>query len=229
MPLYCSISKVSLGNGAQTAFWSDDWSGSGALCSSMPALFTHATNHQVSVAAVVRDGLRHHLVPRLTVVAAAELASADALLGAIRLSDGDDSRYLTRCAKKGGELHAVALYKLSFDMGNVAPFAAFVWGSYAPSKAKFFCWLLVQNKIQSRAALHKKHVLSAANAGCAICHAPSEDASHIVFNCPFARQFWAAIGAHLAPDFHVENLHAIPSVVPGRTSSTFAALCYWNI
>jgi hypothetical protein len=59
-------------------------------------------------------------------------------------------------------------------------------GSYAPSKAKFFCWLLVQNKIQSRVALHKKNALSAANAGCAICPAPSEDASHIVLNCPFA-------------------------------------------
>jgi hypothetical protein len=229
MPLYRTISKVALGDGARTAFWSDDWSGSGALCASMPALFTHATNQLVSVAAVMRDGIRHHLVPRLTTVATTGLASADALLGAIRLSDGDDSRSLSRCAKKGGELHAAALYKLSFDMSSVAPFAAFVWGSYAPSKAKFFCWLLVQNKIQSRAALHKKNVLSAANADCAICHAPSEDASHIIFNCPFARQFWAAIGVHLASVVHVENLHAIPCVVPGKTSSTFAALCYWNI
>jgi hypothetical protein len=225
MPLYRSISKVSLGDGARTAFWTDDWSVSGALCSSMPTLCTHATDRQVSVAAVVRDGLRHHLVPRLTVVAATELASADAMMSVVRLSDGDDSRSLIRCAKKGGELHPAALYKLSFDMGNVAPFAAFVWGSYAPSKAKFFCWLLVQNKTQSRAALHKKNVLTAANTGCAICPAPSEDASHIVFNCPFARQFWAAIGAHLAPDVHIENLHAIPGVVPGRTSSTFAVLC----
>jgi hypothetical protein len=63
----------------------------------------------------------------------------------------------------------------------------------------------------------------------AICPAHSEDASHIVFNCPFARLFWGAIGAHLAPDVHVKKLHAIPGVVPGRTSSTFAALCYWNI
>jgi hypothetical protein len=74
--------------------------------------------------------------------------------------------------------------------------------------------------------LHKKNVLTAANASCAICPAPSEDTSHIVFNCLFARQFWGAIGAHLALDVHVENLHAIPGVVPGRTSSTFAALCY---
>jgi hypothetical protein len=84
----------------------------------------------------------------------------------------------------------------------------------------------VQDKIQSRAALHRKNVLTAASAGCAICPAPSEDASHIVSGCTFARQFWATIGAHLAPDIHAKNLHAVLGMVTGRTSSTFAALCY---
>jgi hypothetical protein len=121
MPLYRSISTVSLGDGVRTAVWTDDWLGLGALCSSMLALFSHAFDHHVYVAAVVRNGLRPHLVPRLTTVGAAELASVDAMLRSVRLSNCDDTRSLARCAKKGGKLHAALLYKLSFDMGAVVP------------------------------------------------------------------------------------------------------------
>jgi hypothetical protein len=49
--------------------------------------------------------------------------------------------------------------------GMLAPFAWFVWEGFAPSKAKFFAWLLIQSRIQSRAALLKKQVLSARSAG----------------------------------------------------------------
>jgi hypothetical protein len=39
-------------------FWFYDWLGSGALSCSTPALFSHAIDPHVSVAAVIGDGLR---------------------------------------------------------------------------------------------------------------------------------------------------------------------------
>jgi hypothetical protein len=48
MPLYRSISRVSVGNGRCTAFWLDAWLPGGALRSLLPALFSHALNARFS-------------------------------------------------------------------------------------------------------------------------------------------------------------------------------------
>jgi hypothetical protein len=37
-----TISCVSIGDGAHTCFWTDDWLGEGDLQSRFPALFSHA-------------------------------------------------------------------------------------------------------------------------------------------------------------------------------------------
>jgi hypothetical protein len=79
--------------------------------------------------------------------------------------ESTDSRALTRCAKTNGELDVGALYRLRMFGDELAPFAWFVWEGFAPSKAKFFAWLLIQSRIQSRAALLKKQALSARSAG----------------------------------------------------------------
>jgi hypothetical protein len=49
-----------------------------------------------------------------------------------------DVRALARCGKREGSLSVADMYKLcSFD-GVDAPFAAFVWESFIPSKVKLF-------------------------------------------------------------------------------------------
>jgi hypothetical protein len=49
----------------------------------VPALYSHAIDQHISVAVVVRDGLHPHLVPRLTSVGAAELASINTVLASV--------------------------------------------------------------------------------------------------------------------------------------------------
>jgi hypothetical protein len=121
------------------------------------------------------------------------------------------------------------LYKLCTFGGVEAAFAEFVWRSYAPSKVKFFMWLLVQSRIQSRAALLAKKIIQPVDAHCAICSAPVENTSHIVLGCSFARRFWEAIGVPPCAALEVNQLHALPGVLKGPTASTFTALCCWNI
>jgi hypothetical protein len=78
------------------------------------------------------------LVPCLTVVATRELEDVSALIGDTRLSHSDNSRVLSRCAKKKGDLDVGALYQLTCFGGVTASFHEFVWASFAPSKVKFF-------------------------------------------------------------------------------------------
>ncbi|XBI87430.1 hypothetical protein VPH35_025526 [Triticum aestivum] len=53
--------------------------------------------------------------------------------------------------------------------GAAAGFAGFVWNSRAPSRVKFFCWLLVQRRIHTRDVLLKKHIVEPSGAGCPVC------------------------------------------------------------
>jgi hypothetical protein len=229
LPLYRSISAVSIGDGERTCFWTEDWLGSGALATSFPVLFSHATNAHVSVAAVFRSGLRGNLAPRLTSAGAVEFDRVCAILAPVQLTDLPDTRSLRLCSRTTGELSVAALYKLVLGGAPVVPFAAFVWKNFAPTKAKFFAWLLVQDKIQSRASLLRKNILTAAEAGCPICGDATEDASHIIFRCPLVARFWDAIGARPDRDTDIRKLHGLPRVVPGKNSTTFTILVCWNI
>jgi hypothetical protein len=231
MPLYRSISKPIVGDGQRTSFWDDDWLGIGALRHTAPALFSHATKPQASVAAVLRRGVRESLVARLTVEAENELDRVMRLVAAVQLSDVPDSRLLVRCFKKGGALAVCELYTLLLTGGVTAPYASFVWESFAPSKAKFFAWLLMRARIQSRAALLRRHILTADEAGCEICGEALETADHIMFGCPFAKNFWSAVGWPLPESAHVELLHsyAAPIAFGKSAASTMTILLCWNL
>ena len=59
------------GGGATTSFWLDKWMPGVPLAQRFPALFSHCTRQQATVASVVQLGLS--LQPRLTTAAEAEL------------------------------------------------------------------------------------------------------------------------------------------------------------
>jgi hypothetical protein len=196
LPLYRSILTVLIDNGERTCFWTDDWLGTGALATSFPVLFSHATCAQVSMATVLRFGLWGNLVPHLTSAGILEFDRVCAILDPARLTNLPDTSSLRLCSKKAGELSVAALYQLVMGGAAVVPFSEFVWENFASTKAKFFVWLLVQDKIQSRATLLRKNMLTPAEVVCPICGAATEDASHIIFRCPLLARFWDAIGAH---------------------------------
>ena len=58
----------------------------------MPALFSHATNAQVTVAVVLRDGLDSALAPRLSTVAGLQRDRLAVLLRDVCLAEGADTR-----------------------------------------------------------------------------------------------------------------------------------------
>jgi hypothetical protein len=100
-------------------------------------------------------------VPRLTSAGVVEFDRVCAILAPARLTNLPDTRSLRLCSKNAGELSVAALYQLVMGGAAVFPFTTFVWENFAPTKAKFFIWLLVQDKIQSRAALLWKNMLTA--------------------------------------------------------------------
>ena len=196
----------------------------------MSSLFSHTTMPAASVAHVVQHGLAGVLVPRLNHVGARECAMLLPIIRALSLTTEPDVRTLRPGCDKGSALSSAGLYHLCHFGGVLAPYVGFVWENYAPSRVRFFAWLLVQARIQTRDVLLRKHIVEAAGAGCPICSAPLESADHLIFDCPFAQRFWSVVGvASTVPS--VELLHTVspPALVPERTGSTFLLLCCWQL
>jgi hypothetical protein len=185
---------------------------------------------------VLTTGVRRALVPRLTSAGARLLPELLALVSSTQLSEDMDVHSLVRCRKRTGALDTGALdtgafYKLRSFGGVEAPFYSFVWQNKAPSRVKFFAWLLSKRRVQSRAALLRKRILTAVEASCPVCLAPLETTNHIFLHCPFARRFWDKIGVQLPPEPDVRRLFelTVPVVVPPDNAATFMLLCLWNV
>lgn len=230
LPVYRALTRVEVGDGRATSFWHDSWLACGALWVAFPALFSHATSSEVSVWAAHRRGVRALLVPRLTPLAAEECITVQRMMGDCRFGDVPDSRLATLCARPGGGFSARGAYALAtFGRVEAAP-ASFLWTSRAPSRVKFFGWLLSMLRIHTRDVLLRKTILTAAEAGCPCCEAVLETADHMIFGCLFAVQFWRCVGLSPA-GASVGSLHlfdASPAVGEASPAS-FVLLCCWRL
>lgn len=226
VPLYRSLSRVVIGDGRTTAFWEDHWLPCGPLRCAFPALASH-TFTEVSVWAVRTLGLDAVLVPRLSVATSRERLL---LLPPIERggtgAGATDHRSLVLCAKPKGQLTSSGVYSLLRLGGEVAENAAFLWSSPAPSRVRFFSWLLTLKRIHTRDNLLKKHIVEPCNAGCPDCGSALETPDHLIFGCPFAQAFWSAL--HLSTTgATVRALHHfdVSGAVGAASPHAFALLC----
>jgi hypothetical protein len=231
VPLYRSISRVVIGDGRRTSFWHDSWLPRGPLAVTLHVLFSHATCPEVTVAAALRRGIVNILVPRLTPAGERELAILEDEISACPLSVVADARHLVLCRGPQNKLRAGELYRLCRFGGVSSPHAAFIWSCRAPSRVRFFAWLLVQSRIHTRDVLLRKGIVTVDEAGCPLCPEKLETASHMALHCPAVAPFWASVGVSFPRDAHVQDLHLlpVPAAIAPDTASTFVLLCCWHI
>jgi hypothetical protein len=105
----------------------------------------------------------------------------------------------------------------------------FIWKNKAPPRVQFFAWLLTQSRIQCRANLPKKSIVQEAT--CEACGATEETATHIIFQCPFAQDFWRALHFALPADIRATTLYELPCPdhVPNMQFAELVLLCCWQL
>ncbi|CAM0872809.1 unnamed protein product [Alopecurus aequalis] len=229
LPLYRAITTVKLGDGHRISFWLDSWTKFGALSVSMPKLHSHCTSPLATVRQVLDRGMRSLLVNRLSLTAARHLTVLEQTLASVEPSSSPDSRVLPLCASPDGKFRSSSLYLLCTSGGELFTHYAFIWDNGAPSKVKFFAWLLLQGRIQCRSNLHRKGILSKEESGCPICDANLEKLS----TSPSTVCSLAVFGPHLAaePARSVSDTPQcpLPPTAPTRSAATLQLLCLWHL
>jgi hypothetical protein len=227
LPDYRLLTTVEVGDGRSTSFWHDCWTASGVLSVAFPALYTHARRGESSVCSVLGLPLRHTFVPRLSSVVEEEFVALSTLMADVALVDAVDVR---RCPWEdaAGKLSSSALYNVVVSTGAVCEYYKFVWENCAPPKVKFFGWLLLQDRIQTKKYLLKKHCLD--NDTCEVCGSGVESTAHLIAGCAFSAGFWRRLNIDISED-EVASLWTIqpPTHLSAAHYNTFLLLCCWRL
>jgi len=191
LPAYRCITSVQVGDGASTSSWWDSWLGAFTLAVQFPCLLSHSTNKDVSVQQIIQLGISYNLTARLSSQATLELTEVQQLLASITLTQQPDRR-TCKFADTTSKLNTGAIYRASTYSGVSSRIYNYVWTSRAPTRVRFFGWLLMRGRLQCRANLYYKHVLD--DDICELCRQQPETSDHLIFHCTVAKEFWNHLG-----------------------------------
>ncbi len=103
-----------------------------------------------------------------------------------------------------GAYTAKSAYQMQF-LGSIPSILAnVIWKCWAPSKCKFFTWLLLQNRIWTADRLLQREWPN--NYFYQLCFRNLETAHHLFYECPITRTIWDTIATRLGiPQLRPQN------------------------
>lgn len=93
---------------------------------------------------------------------------------------------------QSGSYSAASAYEVQFLGAVKTNFKSEIWQIKAPSKCKFFLWLLAKQRLLTADALLARGWPNAYF--CQLCHRNLETANHLCFECPWALSIWDSVG-----------------------------------
>jgi hypothetical protein len=86
-------------------------------------------------------------------------------------------------------------YQMVFEHLQVHQILKAIWKTKCIPRIKFFLWLLLVDRLNTRTMLLRRNIHVASNEFCVLCdHSIPEDIDHLFFNCPFAIACWKKLG-----------------------------------
>jgi hypothetical protein len=91
-------------------------------------------------------------------------------------------------------------YQYCFSDITVHAAYGWLWKSKCVPKMKFFCWLLLSDRLNTRNMLRRRNICLNTGYSCMLCHnPPKETVEHLIFHCSFAKQCWDCLDCAWGP------------------------------
>jgi hypothetical protein len=216
--LFCSYTRLILGNGSRVRFWDDVWCGEVPLKDAFPVLYdiacdkdAHVADHLVVVSGVYQWDISFFRAAHDWEVDV--LASFFSLLYSTRVNcDGEDQ--LRWYPSHKGKFDVRSFYKALVCKEAIHFPWKSIWRTKVPLKVAFFAWTAAQGKILTLDNLRKKHVIVIDR--CCMCKTNGESVDHLLLHCEVARALWNAFFSRFSLSW----------VMPLRVVDLFA--CWWT-
>lgn len=99
------------------------------------------------------------------------------------------------CLWKGGLYTSSSYYKLHFSEIAVPAPLIWIWKGKSMPKIKFFAWLLLVDRLNTRGMLRRRNKFLEVGYSCALCPYDLEESTlHLFFDCTSSFSRWNAIG-----------------------------------
>lgn len=187
--LFAAATKVTVNNERTASFLLSSW-----LNGNAPAmLFPHLYNHNRRKNRVVADALQNEqwikdVLHDLTVPLLDELVKLWGLIEDVQFDHNNtDTDTIIWTRTSTGEYSAKSAYNMQFEGGIFSVFSKLVWKVWAPSKCKFFMWLLLQNRVWTADRLLQRQWPN--SYFCQLCYRNLETAQHLFMEYPVTAQF----------------------------------------
>lgn len=210
LKIFSSFKSVSVcipKRGNSALVWLENWSGN-TLKLRFPHLFSFARKPKASILFFNNQTAGSIFRLPLTQVAADEYTDMRALIKSLGLENEQTDRWKYLW---GDQFAASKAYKNLRGTIPVSPLFKWLWSSSNPGKQKFFFWLLLRDRLNTRNLLRRKNRnLNAFT--CVLCnHNIEEDLFHLFFGCTFSQNCWSFL--HIAWDL---NLAPLDMVIEAR-------------
>jgi hypothetical protein len=189
--IYRGIAQCTIGDGAIVGFWEDLWC-EGVLSSQLPRLFSFARKETILVKEVMQaEDLDELFILPLSVQAHEELQHLQTMLDTVPY---DEHSTCTWTPIWGVKYTSRQLYAYVFSNMEVHPLYKILWKSRCTPRAKFFAWLILVDRLNTKTMLRRCHLNIQGDVLCVMCNEEvEEDIEHLFFTCPFAQQCWTTI------------------------------------
>lgn len=182
--------SVTVGDGRTDTFWHCTWLQSMTLAQLFPTLYKCSTRKQRTVAAALHNNTWIKDLRRSNV---ADLAVEFLVLwrairdANITLQSGvpDDIKWNF---EPSGIYSTKSAYNLQFNATIQTNFKQLIWQVWAPGKHKFFCWLLLQDRLWCNDRLQRRGWTN--GYFCQLCMRNLECSMHLFWECPMGIQIW---------------------------------------
>ena len=97
-------------------------------------------------------------------------------------------------------------YKLVYQYLQASPVFKMLWSSKCTQRIKFFAWLLLVDRLNTKAMLLRRHFHVQPNTLCVMCTSTiEEDIDHLFFFCPFAISCWNKLGIQWSTAMNISD------------------------
>jgi hypothetical protein len=191
MDSYMHVASVLPGKGDTFMFWSDKWLFNGStqiLAERYPRLHSYAMDNKVTAAAVFDCEQMtdlFHLPLSMQAFEELKVLVDDMRRNPLPVSND------TWMYSWGASYTASKYYKHLHAHIFVMPMFKWIWKSSCMMRTKFFAWLLLSDRVNTRDMLQRCHWKVTDDTHCVLCPTGAyEDRFHLFFECNFSQRVW---------------------------------------